>query len=991
MAATPGSSFHHHGAAAMCLLLFFLAPSVVSSAEMSFNGSCIAGERDALLSFKAGITRDPTRRLRSWRGQDCCRWYGVRCRASTGHVVKINLRNHFFARDFFDNFIGNDHVHWLRGQISSSLLALRHLKHLDLSGNDLGGHKPVPEFVGSLGSLKYLNLSYMNFSGRVPPQLGNLTRLVYLDIGVDYFFNAYSSSSDISWLSGLHSLEHLDMSGVDLSAAVDWVHSVNALPNLRVLYLYLCGLNSSIPSHLHHNLTVLEQLDLSQNPFGIPAAPNWYWDITSLKSLDISYCELAGPFPDDLGNLTKLEVLSMRGNNMEGMIPSTLRKLCSLQMVDLGYNNIGGDVTVLIERLPKCSWNSLQELYLEGSNITGTILKPVANLTALNSLYISNNHLSGSVPVDIGTMENLTYLYIGNNSLSGVISEDHFSALTNLKEIDLSHTNLQVLVDSDWEPPFNLDVAHFSSCHLGPHIPNWLRWQPSISLLEISDTGLSGTIPDWFWSTFSNATHLDLSYNQITGELPYNLEFMSVLEFFLQSNHLTGSVPYLLPRSIELLDISKNSLNGQLPPNFGAPKLQVVILFSNCITGTIPESICRWPQLQTLDLSNNLLTRGLPDCEKHELKQWNPSSNNSSWVNSSNPYSLEIRTLLLNNNSLSGAFPLFLKQCQNLKFLDLTQNKFSGKLPAWISEDMPNLVMLRLRSNNFSGHIPFEIMRHFSLRILDLANNSFSGVVPQSVVNLTALTTPVVASNPMDNPFEEDYENEGTFFELGMSNDSLSLVIKGQVLDYRENAIFFMSIDMSCNRLVGKIPEEMGSLLGLINLNLSSNFLCGNIPYKIGSMQSLESLDLSNNQLSGEIPCRLSNLTSLSYLNLSYNNLSGRIPSGHQLDTLKTDDPASMYIGNPGLCGHPLPKVCPGDERAPDGPVMWHEDDNTRMDFQLGLTVGFLAGLWIIFCGLLFNKTWRYAYFNLFDRLYDKLHVFSVLTWQQWIKNTGTN
>jgi len=41
---------------------------------------------------------------------------------------------------------------------------------------------------------------------------------------------------------------------------------------------------------------------------------------------------------------------------------------------------------------------------------------------------------------------------------------------------------------------------------------------------------------------------------------------------------------------------------------------------------------------------------------------------------------------------------------------------------------------------------------------------------------------------------------------------------------------------------------------------------------------------------------------------LSYNNLSGRIPSGHQLDTLKADDPASVYIGNPSLCGYPLPK-----------------------------------------------------------------------------------
>jgi hypothetical protein len=34
----------------------------------------------------------------------------------------------------------------------------------------------------------------------------------------------------------------------------------------------------------------------------------------------------------------------------------------------------------------------------------------------------------------------------------------------------------------------------------------------------------------------------------------------------------------------------------------------------------------------------------------------------------------------------------------------------------------------------------------------------------------------------------------------------------------------------------------------------------------------------------------------LASFNLSYNNLSGRIPSGNQLQTLATDDPASMYV-----------------------------------------------------------------------------------------------
>lgn len=121
-----------------------------------------------------------------------------------------------------------------------------------------------------------------------------------------------------------------------------------------------------------------------------------------------------------------------------------------------------------------------------------------------------------------------------------------------------------------------------------------------------------------------------------------------------------------------------------------------------------------------------------------------------------------------------------------------------------------------------------------------------------------------------------------------------------------------VNLDLSCNHLTGDIPNNIGPKTGPVNMNLSRNHLTGKIPEKIGSMQSLESLDLSDNKLYGEIPSSLSNLTSLSYLNLSYNNLSGRIPSGHQLDTLSPTDPASMYIGNIGLCGPPLQKNCSG-------------------------------------------------------------------------------
>ena len=80
----------------------------------------------------------------------------------------------------------------------------------------------------------------------------------------------------------------------------------------------------------------------------------------------------------------------------------------------------------------------------------------------------------------------------------------------------------------------------------------------------------------------------------------------------------------------------------------------------------------------------------------------------------------------------------------------------------------------------------------------------------------------------------------------------------------------------------------------------------GKILEKIGNVKELESIDLSRNLLSGKIPPSMSNLTFLSLLDLSYNNLSGRIPSSTKLQSFDT----LRYIGNPQLCGDPLPKNC---------------------------------------------------------------------------------
>ena len=172
------------------------------------------------------------------------------------------------------------------------------------------------------------------------------------------------------------------------------------------------------------------------------------------------------------------------------------------------------------------------------------------------------------------------------------------------------------------------------------------------------------------------------------------------------------------------------------------------------------------------------------------------------------------------------------------------------------------------------------------------------------------------------------------------------------------------------------IPRGIGALTRLRGLNFSWNSLSGEIPENIGELKQLESLDLSNNELSGEIPSSMTALTSLSHINLSYNTLSGKIPFGNQLGTFD----ASSYIGNIGLCGFPLTNSCPGNGLDPPA----HADDGDGLEdisLYLGFAVGFVLGLWVIFCVMLFKRKWRISFFLFVEGLQDKIYVTAILRW----------
>ncbi|VAH99874.1 unnamed protein product [Triticum turgidum subsp. durum] len=875
---------------------------------------------------------------------------------------------------------------WTRtlvGQISNSLLTMDRLVHLDLSMNYLEGPSGrMPQFLGSLTRLRYLNLSGIPFSGRVPPHLGNLSNLHHLDLSCQFCTeNMYSR--DISWVAHLPNLQYLGMNSVNLSTIVDWPYVLNMIPSLKALDLASCSLLAANHSLPHINLTKLERLDLSSNIFAHPMARSWFWNLTGLQHLYLAETELYGQAPDALAHMTSLQVLYLSSSNM-GRMATGFRKLCNLRILDLSDCQIDGNIKDIIGRMPQCPLNKLQELYLRSNNITGIMPDRITHLTSLvvlniaqnnliggiprgvgllsrlRRLDLSSNNLSEPVPFEIGKLGNLTMMDLTLNNLNGDFTEEHLTRLTRLRRLHLRWNYLRITVGPDWIPPFSLEEITLGSCQLGPLFPAWLQFQVDIRLMDISSTGIVDRIPHWFSTTFAKVTDLDISNNEISGRLPRNMEFMSLQYFSISSNNLTGELPNL-PRNITSLDMSRNSLSGTLPSNIGTPHLISLALVSNQITGCIPESLCKAEFLESLDLRNNLFEGQLPRC--FGVK--------------------DIFFLMLSNNSFSGNFPPFVKDCRRLEALDLSRNSFSGRLPLWIG-DLVELRFLRLNRNMFSGEIPATISNLSHLHHLNLAGNDLSGPIPWHLSNVTGMTGKYVKDSMIDSiPYGSSSHKLRTY-------SFSSVIVKGRELDYDLHIMDLVSIDLSFNQLTGRIPEEIAALDAVMNLNLSWNQLSGKIPIKLGALKALESLDLSRNKLSGGIPSSLSDITYLSYLDLSDNNLTGRIPSGRQLDTLYTQQP-SMYSGNSGLCGLPLPISCPGKNATRQDNQKSNEHSFEPMTFYFGLALGFILGLWVVFCVLLFKKAWRVAYFRLIDQTYDQVYVFAVITWRSWARQGTTN
>ncbi|GLJ42282.1 hypothetical protein SUGI_0875170 [Cryptomeria japonica] len=639
-----------------CLNLTFALAMIYT-----FVNGCPTEERKYLLDFKGSLV-DPTGRLSSWKGYNCCQWTGIRCDFHSGHVISLHLKTPF-ASNYWDN------PKILSGAIHPSLFNLQNLEHLDLGYNDFSGTSISPQ-LAKLQSLSFLSLANAGFGGEVPVELGNITTLRHLEISVGSSLSlndtALQSRKFAGWIRNLQSLEYLAMDSVNLWMASEHLcNALRSLPNLREIHLADCGLSGTIPSLL--NFTHLSHLDLSSNPFNYSLLPAWFQNVSSMVSLDLRSCGFDGfSIPSNLLYRSNLRYLDLSDNSLEGDLSFLLYQSSSIANLYLQDNSLDGVIPPFFVNFTKLKNLVLANNYLTGdipffgsaltvidlsqNKLTGNIPPSIGCLPLLRSLNLENNRLSGKIPDTVSKLARLEKLKLSSNNLTGSFSLSLIDNLTQLRELNLSSNSFTINISSTWIPAFaHLEFLGLSFCNIDGGFPAFLSTQYSFLDLDLSHNNIVGKIPNWLWDLPALEVLL-LSNNQLQGYLPSVIS-KGFAFVDLKRNKLQGSLPSL-ENSMGLLDVSENNFSGPIPTIMKADSL---VLSSNNLTGEIPSSFCtNTIQIQILDLSKN---------------------------------------------NLRGTIPPNLGRCEYMTILNLAQNDLQGEIPEQIG-NLSSLRTLSLYGNN---------------------------------------------------------------------------------------------------------------------------------------------------------------------------------------------------------------------------------------------------------------------------------------------------
>ena len=235
-----------------------------------------------------------------------------------------------------------------------------------------------------------------------------------------------------------------------------------------------------------------------------------------------------------------------------------------------------------------------------------------------------------------------------------------------------------------------------------------------------------------------------------------------------------------------------------------------------------------------------------------------------------------LREIYARRVGLGGILPSELGQLSNLRVLSMGNNNITGQLPASLCQ-LKNLQRIVLHQNNLFGDIPPQLSELGC--IVNLAGNPNLNLGPD---------VPFTERRALDDLDRETMGHHWTTRTNWNSTEAVSKWYKVGVLGSHVHSIVMSSNGMrgqlpssvssltqlrmiefaTMPDLVGPLPTSLCSITTLRRLCICRCGINGRIPHEIGQLVGLEELQLFGNKLVGSIPASLGKLKRLKLLSL---------------------------------------------------------------------------------------------------------------------------
>ncbi len=495
------------------------------------------------------------------------------------------------------------------GSIPFEIEFLSDLEQLDVAYNSLEGE--IPNTIGNLSNLRYLRISGNQISGSLPIEIANLINLEALYVDSNLLSGSIPEDYSI-----LGSLQTIDLRYNRFNGP--FPNAILNTPSLQGVFLSGNQFSGSIPDL--DVLPNLQYLIIDENSFS-GFIPNSLGNLSNLLWLNIGGNQLEGSIPSSLGNLSNLQLLRIWNMpSITGQIPSELGSLSNLSDIDLANNSLDGNIPSTLGSL-----SNAQYLWLQGNEFTGDIPSSFTGLSALNEFSIRDNNITGlpNLTSLTPTFFDVSLNFIPDSDITlnaGVITENLGQKISTVSSDSLAlvalyeFTNGDSWVDNsnwlegpvyDWygitsadgrvveirlpgnnlRPSFDapeffpdeladltqiltLDLSsNFFSSGVTRKLPDALYAMNSLQEVFLIGCSIGGEIPS---NAFPNTTHIDLTSNQITGNLNFLLNSSALINFCNVSFNQIDELSDLTGVGVDYLDVTFNNLTFEdLEPNVG--------------------------------------------------------------------------------------------------------------------------------------------------------------------------------------------------------------------------------------------------------------------------------------------------------------------------------------------------------------------------------------------------------------------------------------